>query len=423
MTLVVRRAVAAGKVTAPPSKSYTHRAFVAGALAGRGTVTSPLLGEDTQATLDCLAALGVSVGVGRGLVTLDGRPAGPAKRTLDVKNSGTTLRLLAGVACLAEGPVKLTGDASIRARPMGPLVAALATLGAKAKALGREGRPPVRVEGPLEGGRVALPGNVSSQFVSSLLMTCPLLPKPTEVEFTTELVSEPYVAVTLEVLSHHGVLADRTSKGFRVEPGQQYRAAPYTVPGDFSSAAFPLVAAAVTGGKVRVEGLDVHGAQGDRAILDHLRAAGAKVRAGPSFVECEGGGRLAGFEADLAGTPDLFPILSVLASQCRGTTRLYGAPQLKFKESDRIAAMAEELRRFGAAVTPQEDGAILRGPTELSGAVVDTRGDHRVLMACYVAGLVASGETRFSEHGSAAVSYPSFLADMALLGCPSEVVR
>lgn len=416
--LAPRRA-ASGNVAAPPSKSYTHRALMMAFLAGDTRVANPLWGADTLATRACITTLGAEV-KGEAGVRVTRGDLRPPEDVLNVMNSGTTLRLLSGVCALLDGASVLTGDASIRSRPMEPLLEALRQLGARAQSTRRDGKAPIVVEGPMHGGEASLAGDVSSQFVSSLLMACPLAAKDTRIALTSPLKSRPYVEVTLAMMRHFGVRADAEGEDFLVPAGQAYRPSHFRVPGDYSSAAFPLVAGAITGGKVTVKALAPEWPQGDRFILEALRAMGARVteRGGSATVQAEA---LEGAELDLGDTPDLFPILCVAGAFAKGTTTLGGAPQLRFKESDRIKAMAAGLKAMGAKVREREDGLVIEGGKALRGASIETHEDHRILMAFSVAALRAQGPLRLSEHESYAVSYPTFLQDLRRLGAKAEV--
>jgi len=422
MKLRVRPSVVSGTVRASPSKSYTHRAILMAALSGGPClVRGPLLSEDTEATRAGVEAFGAAVvREEEGLRISCGGLRVPAG-VIDARNSGTTLRLLAGTAALLDGTTVLTGDASLRKRPMGPLLEALNALGAHARSLGGNGCPPVEIRGRLHGGVASLPGSVSSQFLSSLLIACPLAEAPTDLHILPPLRSEPYVGMTLHLLRHFRITAEAQEERFVIPGGQRYVPADVDVPGDFSSAAFPLVAAALTGGDVSVEGLDASAPQGDRRILDVLGAFGARVNVGPNRVRVRGG-PLEAQLVDLGDTPDLFPVLAVLATQARGTSRFVKGEHLRLKESDRIATTTAFLEAMGADVTATEDGCIVRGPTRLRGASVESQGDHRILMAAAVAGLAADGPVEVTEPWCFRVSYPSFLDDFRSLGAAVEVV-
>lgn len=418
--LIVRPSTVSGCVAAPPSKSYTHRALALALFTERTVVESPLMSEDPRATLACVERLGARATVSDDSVTIEGGALRVPDDVLDCKNSGTTIRLFAGLAALAPGVSVLTGDASLRKRPMQPLLDALAPLGAKAWSTRRNGLAPVVVEGPLQGGATSIAGDVSSQYVSSLVLAGTQAPKGIDLTLTTPLKSRPYVDITLEMLEAFGGKAETTPTGFRAKGGQRLKGGTYRVPGDFSTAAFPLAAAAVTGGEVTVENLDLGNAQGDKRIVDALKAFGARVSEGPRSVTVKGSGRLHGITMDLADTPDMFPILCALAAHAEGETTLTGARHLRFKESDRIAAMVGELKKMGVDAREREDGAVIRGGS-VRGASVHTYEDHRILMALSVCALKAQGPTTLDEHESAAVSYPRFVADFSQMGALLEV--
>jgi 3-phosphoshikimate 1-carboxyvinyltransferase len=344
-----------------------------------------------------------------------------ADAPIDAGNSGTTLRLLAGVAGVFEGTTTLTGDASLRKRPMGPLLDALNGLGAQARSLGGDGHPPVEVQGVLRGGSVSLPGSISSQFLSSLLIACPLATAPSEIRLLRPVRSEPYVEVTRHMLRTFGVDVPAGGDTYRVRGGQMYRPTDVDVPGDFSSAAFPLVAAVLTDGDISVKGLDLESPQGDREVVRLLRSFGARVDVIEDRVRVRGGD-LVGQTLDISDTPDLFPILAVLATQADGETRFVNGDHLRFKESDRISTTVAMLQALGARAQPTPDGCIVRGRNRLHGAFVDCQGDHRILMAAAVAGLIADDAVDISDPWCFRVSYPSFLEDMRALGAVHAVV-
>jgi len=411
-----------GTVRAPPSKSYTHRALVLAALSGGTcTIQRPLRSEDTDATLAGIASFGASIErEGDDLRISGGRLQAPGK-TVDARNSGTTLRLLSGVASVLDGTTTLTGDSSLRKRPMGPLLDSLNSLGARTSSLGGDGRPPVEVRGVLRGGIATLPGDVSSQFLSSLLLACPLAANPSEIRVLPPLRSEAYVGMTREAMARFGVELTAEDGVFRIAGTQQYVPTDLEVPGDFSSAAFPLVAAAIARGDVTVSGLDLSSAQGDRAIVELLRSFGASVDVEADRVQARGGD-LAGQTVDVGETPDLFPVLAVLASQAHGESRFVNGGHLRHKESDRIATTVSMLHALGVAAQATEDGCVVRGPNRLQGAFVDAQGDHRILMAAAVAGLVADDAVDISDPWCFRASYPSFLDDFRALGALHAVV-
>lgn len=419
--LVVHPAAVSGSVAAQPSKSYTHRAFILSLLAvGRSTVRRPLIGEDTRATLEGVEAFGGVVERKGIAIEVTGGFLRVPEDVVNVRNSGTTLRLMSGVAALLPGATVFTGDGSIRGRPMQPLLDALNALGASCESLPGNGRAPVLIRGPMKGGTAALPGDISSQFISSLLISAPLAPGRTAIRLTTPPKSEPYIAITLEMLERFGVKQEWGATESIVEGNRSYSPADFTVPGDYSSAAFMLAAGALAGGRVTVRGLDPGSVQGDAAIVGILKKMGAAIEAAGDSVTVEGGHPLKAADVDCGPTPDLFPILCVLASQAKGRTVISGAEHLRFKESDRIGAMARALGGLGARVEPRDDGAVIRGPVKLKGGRVDSLGDHRILMASAVAGLVAAGPVRVTHPDCYRVSYPQFLNHLRKLGVEAK---
>ena len=417
-----------GEVKAPPSKSYTHRAFTVALLArGESKIINPLLSFDTEATIEAVKALGAEVtregDVWRVLGT--GGELKPRVNLIDARNSGTTIRLMSAIAALSPKPVRLIGDESILKRPMGPLIEALEKLGAMARCEGAKGRPPVVVGGGLKGGEVEITGAVSSQFISALLLACPCAQDDVDLTITEELRSKPYVEITLELLDVASAKIKR-NKGlteFKIPGKQTLRPIDLTIPGDFSSAAFVLGAAALTGSKVKVRNLDVKGAQGDRRIVNLLEEFGADVKVMGKTVEVSGTGELNGIEADCGDNPDLVPVLAVLGSLADGETRLTNIPHLRLKETDRLRALATELRKLGAEVEELPDELRLKGVKQLKGAKVNSYGDHRMAMAFAVAGIVAQGETIVDGAESIPVSYPNFVEDMRKLGAKMELVK
>lgn len=426
-SLKVKPSKLSGEVTAPPSKSYTHRAFMIALLAkGESRITKPLLGYDTMATIDAARNLGAEI-VQEGdvwRVRGTGGNIRPSTHTIDARNSGTTIRMMSAIAALSQRSIRLTGDESILKRPMGPLVEALEGLGAKARCEGPEGRPPVVVGGGLVGGDVEITGGVSSQFISALLLVAPYAKKDVKLTITEDLRSKPYVEITLELLDVIGakIKRDRKLTEFDVRGGQTFRPIDLTIPGDFSSAAFVLGGAALTGSTVRVNNLNIEGAQGDKRIVKLLEEFGAEVRVRGDVVEVSGVGELSGVEVDCGDNPDLVPVLAVLGSVADGRTRLLNIPHLRFKETDRLRALSTELRKLGAEIEERPDELKIDGVEKLKGARLSSYGDHRMAMAFAVAGLVARGETSVDGVESIPVSYPSFVEDMRKLGAKIELV-
>ena len=424
-SLKVKPSKLAGEVVAPPSKSYTHRAFAVGLLAkGESRIIDPLIGLDTKATIDAAEILGAKISNIRETWVVHGTGGNLKPKTdlIDAQNSGTTIRIMSAIAALSRKPIRLTGDESIKTRPMGPLIEALVKLGAKGKCEGPNGRPPVVVGGGLVGDDIEITGAVSSQFISALLIACPYAREDVTLSVAEEPRSKPYIEITLEVLDAVGakIRRNKSFTDFKIDGRQVFSPLELKIPGDFSSAAFVLGAAALTESTVRVSNLNVRGAQGDRRIVELLREFGADVKVRGETVEVTGAG-LTGIEADCSDNPDLVPILSVLGAVADGRTRLTNIHHLRFKETDRLRALATELRKLGANVEELPDEIRLNGVRQLKGSKLQSYGDHRMAMALGVAGLVAKGETIVDGAESIPVSYPSFVEDMRKLGAQLKV--
>jgi 3-phosphoshikimate 1-carboxyvinyltransferase len=406
-----------GTVRAPPSKSETHRAFV---LAAQSDVPCrvrfPLRSADTNSTLSCLHDLGVRIHLQDDDVQFLPAPLRPPRQALDCGNSGTTLRLLSALSTRFGADVTLTGDASLRSRPNGALLDALTTLGARCSSA--DGKAPITVRGPLHSGVATLPAGSSSQFGSALLLALSTTPGPSTLVMEPPVASAPYLDITLALARHFGLhIEEEPHQGrrFAIAGGGQPSAERVNVGGDWSAAAFPLVAAAITGGEATVQGLDPTSAQGDRALVDLLGSFGVRVAATQDGVACRGGTLASPGAVDVSATPDLFPALAVLAACSRGTTTFTGGASLRVKECDRIAAMADGLTRMGITVQQRPDGLVVQGG-RLQGATVASQDDHRIHMAFAVAGLAAQGATTIDGPDSAAVSYPRFHDALTSLG-------
>jgi 3-phosphoshikimate 1-carboxyvinyltransferase len=416
--MIVRPGSVSGQVHAPPSKSYTHRGILVGALAGRPVkVVNPLRSQDTRASCEFVRATGGRVTEADRQLVVEGDLREP-ETVVDCMNSGTTLRLATGIAGLIDGTTFLTGDRSLRSRPMSPLLDALEQLGAKT--LSRGGRAPVSIKGRMRGGKARIQGDVSSQFLSCLLIAGSAAEKGVDIEVTGKMVSRPYLEITSEVLAHFKVEHSLAAQRFFAPGGQRPAAVDFEVPGDYSSAAFMLAAGALAGGPVEVTGLG-EDAQGDRAMVNHLKALGAKVKRSAGGYEAAAS-PLRGTRIDVGDTPDLFPILCVLAARAKGETLLHGAAHLRAKESDRIRAMVEALRALGVEAQEREDGAVVRGGP-IRGGTVRTHGDHRVAMAAAVAGLASDQGVTVLDPESTSVSYPEFFKDLRRLGARVEERR
>lgn len=419
----VRPGPVEGALRAPPSKSETHRAFL---LAAQSDVPcrirSPLRSDDTLATLGGLRDFGARLHLQDDDVQFLPAPLRPPRQAIDCANSGTTLRMLAAFASRFGQDVTLTGDDSLRRRPNGPLLDALTRLGASCSSA--DGKAPLTVRGPLRAGSVTLPAGASSQFASALVLALATTPGGSTVEMQPPVASAPYLGVTLEVAGQFGLhveVGDHPGM-LRVRGGEVPRAERFSPGGDWSAAAFPLVAAAITGGRVTVAGLRGDSRQGDRALVDLLQSFGARAKAGPDNATCDGGDLQSPGTVDVSATPDLFPALAVLAACSRGTTTFTGGAALRHKESDRIAAMAQGLARMGVGVRELPDGLEVTGGRP-RGAIVASHADHRIHMAFVVAGLAATGITTIDDPACVSASYPRFHDALQALGAGMLVLQ
>ena len=420
MDLHVRHARLAGSIAVPGSKSHTIRALGAALMAeGESILYSPLDSADTRSVLGALRIFGADCREetdawrirGRG-----GRLAMPS-HTVDLGNSGTGLRILTALAATQNFPVAFDGDASLRTRAMKGTLNALRSLGVAVEAAAGD-KCPLSVQGPFSsasGMRIKVDG-VTSQFLTSLLFALPLRECDTELELDF-LNEQAYVEITLGWLDFLKIRYENTSDllHFRIPGRQSYRGFERVIPADFSTAAFPLAAAALCGDGVEIRNLDFSDLQGDKRVFDFLEQMGASLVRGDQLTVRPSAGKLHGRAFDLNGTPDALPIMAVLGALADGETRLFNVAQARLKETDRIAVMARELPKMGAVITELPDGLVIRGGS-LHGAEVESYDDHRIAMSLAIAGLCADGETVVKHAESAAVTYPGFVSDFRSLG-------
>ena len=396
-------------LTLPGSKSYTHRALVAAALAtGESILTNALKAEDTELTAQALAQLGAGIDWQGDTIRVRGVGGRwrPVAEPIYLGNSGTSMRFFTALVALGQGAYVLTGTERLCQRPLGELLQALEQLGVQAASERGDGCPPVTVQGGLKGGRAALSGKVSSQYVSALLFIGPLAPEGVKIEITDELVSRPYVDLTLEVLADFGISYYREGyRFFQVPGGQVYQPLDYDIEADASSASYFWAAAAVTGGKVTITNLTLDSCQGDAAFPGVLKRLGCTVESTESGLTVQGGD-LHGITVDMAAMPDLVPTLAVVAAFAPGETTITGVAHLRHKESDRLAAVATELQKMGIAARETADGLVITGGTP-HGAAIDTYQDHRLAMSFAVAGLKIPGVV-INDPGCVAKSFPDF---------------
>ncbi len=387
----------AGTVCVPPSKSQAHRAVMAAALAGGGSqIENLVLSQDIRATMQamaCFATLSFADGV---LKAEETKVPQEEELTFDCNESGSTIRFLIPLALTLGKKVHFTGRGRLLERPLDPYFDICDKVGITYE------RTPDRVSfcGKLCAGDYALPGNISSQFITGLLYALPLLAGDSTITLTTEAESVGYIDMTLDILSRFQIQIERRdNRHYYIPGGQIYKPHSMRVEGDYSQAAFFLCANAMGSG-VEVQGLSEDSCQGDRAILSVIRQFGSPLKA---------------IDLDVSQIPDLVPVLAVLATQAEGTTHLTGAARLRIKESDRLQTTKDMLTRFGAQVIEGADSLTIVGKTPLSGCVIDSHNDHRIAMAAAIGATVASGEVTILGSECVAKSYGNFWQDYEAL--------
>lgn len=394
----IENSTLSGELRIPPSKSAAHRALICSFLAGGGKVAPIINSKDMQATEQALSALK------------------KGDLVVDCIESGSTLRFLIPVAAALGREVTFVGKGRLPERPIGDYLRLLPQHNVNCDS---EGGLPLKISGKLTSGEYTIAGDVSSQYITGLLIALPILDGDSRIILTTELQSKPYVDMTIRVMADFGVCAEETEYGYFVKGNQTYNIRDYTVESDWSQAAFFLTAAAI-GGDVTLKGLDINSIQGDREIVNILRRFGADVEADNHCIKCRKSG-LYGIEIDASDIPDMVPSLAVAAAFANGKTIIKGAERLRYKESDRIESVVQNLKKMGVCVTETQDGMVIIGGS-VNGAELDGYNDHRIVMAFSIAGLFADGVVVISDSQSINKSYPDFFDDYNSLGGKADVI-
>ena len=419
MQLKVNKSSLNGIAPMPGSKSHTIRSVAMASLAdGTSKIYAPLNSADTLSAVASYRVLGADIAIDDDCWTVKGFAGKPVltAETIDVGNSGTTMRFAIGSATLlpSDNSVIMDGDAQIRSRPQGPLLEAYSSLGAVCSSASGDGKPPLTVNGGLKGGNISIECK-TSQYLSSLLFHCPLAENDSEI--TVPLLNEkPYVSITLDYLDRQGIQykAAEDLQHFQIPGRQSFKAMDFHVPADFSSATFFLCAGAILDANITLTGLDFNDAQGDKAVAQILIDMGADIEISDRQVTIRKS-QLKGMEIDMNAIPDALPALSVAACFAEGETRLVNVAQARLKETDRIAVMAAELKKLGADTEELEDGLIIR-PGKLTPTALQGHADHRVVMALSLAGMALDGETTIDTAEAMAITFPNFVTLMNSLG-------
>ncbi len=413
MKVTIEKSDIKGRVPAPPSKSYTIRGLMCAALAcGESEIINPLRADDTEAAVRVLDNIGVGVARVKDTWRISGGDFHPPEGDLYCGDSAATLRFMTAVCSLVPGKCRLTAGPSLAKRPVGPLVEALQRIGVDCSA--DNGLAPVVVNGGrLKGGETELPGDVSSQFVSALLLVSPLAGEGMHIRLTTPLKSKPYVAMTLECMAGFGVKVEASAEMDDFHTSRQaYQPARYEVEGDWSSASYFLALGAVSGG-VETVNLNPQSLQSDRIMLDFLARMGADVKISLDAIKVKRS-RLKALRADLSDCIDLLPTMAVLAAVAEGTSELTGISRARIKESDRIAAVREGLEKMEIKVAEEKDRLLITG-SNLKGAVIDSHDDHRIAMAFGILGTLV-GSTTINNAECVRKTFPEFWAILESIG-------
>jgi 3-phosphoshikimate 1-carboxyvinyltransferase len=412
MGIKIKSSTISGAVDAPSSKSMTHRYLVTSALArGKSILSNPLSSDDTLATVGAIKKLGVNIRDEPKKWLIEGGSLSTPNSTLDCKESGTTLRFMTGLCSLLDEPCILSGSSSLLRRPNVPLLETLSQLGVQT--MSRGGYPPITVIGKLLGGTATIRGDVSSQFISSIILAAPYATIPIELNIIN-LESKPYVNMTLDTMIKSGVEVQYSDSLNRIYvPKGTYNSNDVSIEGDWSSAAF-LLAAGVLSGKVHVDNLNQDSYQADKEILRILDEMEGYIKINGKRVTTEKSS-LTAISADLSDCPDIFPIVSCLCSVAKGNSKLTGLSRLKIKESDRLVTMIEGLTKMGIKVSIVNNSLVIEGGNP-RGAIIDSYNDHRVAMSFAILALKAKGVTTIINPECVTKSYPLFWDDLKKLG-------
>lgn len=418
-----------GKLSVPGSKSHTIRAVLISMMAkGLSQIKNPLPSEDCFASVRVAKALGAEVEVEKGLWKIKnetGELHSP-QDVLDCGNSGTTLYFTTAISGTLEDYTVLTGDYQIRRRPVKALLEAMRKLGAFAETTRSSvDAAPIIVRGPMGCGKVNFQGKMS-QYISGMLLAAPRLEGTVVIE-VEKAIERPYLQMTVDWMRAHGIEIEYDQENysfFRIQAPQAYKSVNATIPSDWESVAFPLVAAAITNSQLTIEDLDLSGSQGDAVIVDVLRRMGADITLNESegSLIVRGGKKLKGGVIDCSDIPDALPILSVAACFAQGDTTLTGIESIRVKETDRVEVMKHELSKLGASIEDTPEKMVIHGGKKLKGATVKSHDDHRVAMSLAVAGLVCDERVEISNAECVAVSFPGFFELMNTVGANFETV-
>ena len=422
MKCKIEKSKISGEVNCPANKSYTHRAIFLSALSdGKSIIKKVLHSNDTNATISACRAFGVEVNESDDTVSVENSIGSTVQGSMiNAQNSGTTLRIATAIAALSGGNTELTGDDSLKKRPMRPILDSLESLGITTES--NDGKPPITIKGKIDGNYVNIKGDISSQFISALLIIAPRLESGLTIEIDGNVVSKPYIDLTITTMKKFGVDVKV------VEPykkysilHQIYQPTTFIVPSDFSNLALLLSANILLGDSLKIKISLGDLPQGDEAIVDILEQMGVNVTLDSETITTKSPELLDGGKFDLSNTPDLLPALAILVLKCKTQIEIFNVKHARYKETDRIAIICNELKKIGVVVTEKEDGMILKKGDLINGVELNAHEDHRLFMAFSIVGMLI-GDCTVTDPDSASVSYPDFISDMQNCGARMSVV-
>ena len=423
MKCKVEKSKISGTISCPANKSYTHRAIFLASLTGKNSrVNNILLSADTVATIETCKKFGAKFEMeNSSIIVKNPIKIGTNVSEINTENSGTTIRIAAGIASLFSDEITLTGDSSLQKRPMQSLLDALSSMGAQCQST--DGKPPIKIKGKILGGNVTIPGHFSSQFISSLLICAPLTEKGINLTIEGNLVSKPYLDATIAVMRTFGVSVQTLIpyKRYNISP-QIYKEATFTVPIDFSSLALLLSANVLNGQEIIIKGSIGNLPQGDEVFIDILEQLGVSVIIDNDEIKIKSPEKLNGGKFDLSNSPDLLPPLSILALKSLKPIEIINVKHARLKETDRIAIITREMVKLGIRIQENVDGMILEPSEKLSSAELNAENDHRLFMAFCIAGMYV-GNCTITDPESVKVSYPNFVEEMKRLGAKIQLLE
>lgn len=407
--------IISGEIVMPPSKSVAHRAIICASLSRGISKISPIeLSKDIYATINCVKSLGAEVTIDENVLTIDGTNMFSNKKALlNCNESGSTLRFLIPISAIGGVNATFVGSGLLPQRPIGIYLDCLPSFGVECIT---EGGLPLEIKGLLKNGKYTIPGNISSQFITGLLLALPLLEKDSEIVITGKTESIGYIDMTIDVMNTFGVKIDKTENGYFIKGGQKYQCQDFIVEGDWSQAGF-FLASGTIGDKVTIKGLKINSTQGDKEGLEIFKKIGADIQVCDNNDIIVKKGNLKAIDIDASQIPDLVPIISVVASLCDGqTTKIYNAERLRIKECNRLSAMANNLNAIGAKVTELPDGLIIEGVKNFNGGFVEGYNDHRIVMSMAIASICSKNEIVLTDAYSINKSYPTFFEEFNRMG-------